>query len=165
MANRGFVTRELVHSLAETRKQEAGALKHAFSELARQRSDDATSKPVAGDLGFKTREELAQQWGQEVAEAAFGIANQGDMTQVESARGVHLLKLTGRQPGLDRPFEAARTVLESRVKMEKRSQATEDLVAQLRTRSEVKIDAKELEAVKVDAQASGGPTPPPVAGN
>lgn len=148
------VQAEAVKALSEVRKQEAGPLKNAFSELAKQRSDDAATKPLAGDLGFKTKEELVQQWGAELSEAAFAIANQGDMVQVTSARGVHLLKLTGRQPGMDRSFESVKAVLESRVKLEQRAQAMDRLVAELRAKTTIHVDGKALEAVKVSGETA-----------
>ncbi len=129
---------------AQTKKEEAGTHKSAVAELARSRSDDPQTKSLGGDLGYKTREELASQWGPELAEAAFSLKSMGDLVEVATDRGFHLLKLTGRQPGLDQKLDDVRPRIESRVAMEKRAQSTDDFVKGLRKNANVEIDDKLL---------------------
>ncbi|HVE82052.1 MAG TPA: peptidyl-prolyl cis-trans isomerase [Myxococcales bacterium] len=145
---------------AEIDKKEA-TLPSAFADTARTRSEDPATKSLGGDLGFKTKEELATQWGPEMADAAFGLKNQGDSAEVMTQRGIHLLKLTGRQPGTERDLAAARQVVESRVQMEKRSRATDDLVAKLRSSTEVSVDEKVLESIEIRADGTAAVSPSP----
>ena len=154
-SKRAAVRAEADKLLAQVMQQESGQVKVAFSELARTRSDDAASKAAAGDLGYQTREELAARWGQELADAAFGLKVMGAMGLVASERGLHLMKLTGRQPGLEQSFEQVKPRIESRLQLEKRSRAMDDLVTALKARTKVEVDAKALGAISVQSDGVG----------
>jgi peptidyl-prolyl cis-trans isomerase C len=158
-AKRAAVKAEADTLLGEVKRQEAGPVKVAFTELARTRSDDAASKEAAGDLGYQTREELTAKWGQAVADAAFGLNALGELGQVASERGLHLLKLTGRQPGLEQSFDTVRPRIESRLQMEKRSRLMDDLVTSLRSKTKVEVDEQVLGGIAVTADGAGSARP------
>jgi peptidyl-prolyl cis-trans isomerase C len=159
---RGQIQAEARKLRAEIDKKEA-TLPSAFADAARAKSEDPATKALGGDLGFKTKEELAGLWGPEMAEAAFALKHQGDSAEVATPRGIHVLKLIGRQPGMERDLAAARTVVESRVQMEKRSRAMDDLVGKLRNRIEVSVDEKVLESIEVKADGTATVSPSPQA--
>jgi peptidyl-prolyl cis-trans isomerase C len=77
---------------------------------------------------------------------------------VETDKGVHLLKLTARQPGMNLSFETVRPRIESRLSTERRTQSTETLVAKLKADANVKINDEVLE--KVDVGRDPGSEPP-----
>ncbi|MFP2926554.1 peptidyl-prolyl cis-trans isomerase [Pyxidicoccus sp. 3LG] len=154
-SKRAAVKAEADKLLADVKRQEAGPVKLAFTELVRTRSDDAATKESAGDLGYLTREELAAKWGQAVADAAFGLQSLGDLGQVASERGLHLLKLTGRQPGMEQTFESVRPRIESRLQMERRARHMDELVSSLRSKTKVEVDEKALEGISVTSDGTG----------
>ena len=149
-SNRSKVRSEASRLLAEVKGKEAGPIKTAFAETAKTRSDDAASKAAGGDLLFKTREELVQAWGEKFADAVFAMKNIGDIgAVVESDKGFHLVKLTGRQNALDRPFEAVKAQIQNRLFREKRTKAFEDFVAKLKEQANVQIREDVLAALEV----------------
>jgi peptidyl-prolyl cis-trans isomerase C len=133
----------------------------AFANLARDASDDFASKSAGGDLGYRTRDELGKQWGNEIAAAAFALKEMGQESGVvESAQGFHILKLAARQPALNRSFEDVKTQLAARVGREKRTKDFDEYVKKLREKANVKIDDAELEKVVV----TSAPVPTPALG-
>jgi peptidyl-prolyl cis-trans isomerase C len=135
----------------------------AFSNAARDASDDFGSKAAGGDLGYRTRDELSKQWGSEVASAAFALKDVGQESAiVESAQGFHILKLAARQPGMNRGFEEAKAQIVARIGREKRTRDFDEYVKKLRAKADVKIDDAELDKIAVSgapAAAPGLPAP------
>ena len=131
----------------------------AFAALVRKRSNDEATRATEGDLGPRTKEELAQLQGGSVAEVAFALSKPGDLTQlVESDKGFHILRLLGRQPGETTTFEAARARIENRLQAEGRGKTLEGLVGKLKASTKVEVHADKLAQVKV--QAPGAPLVP-----
>jgi peptidyl-prolyl cis-trans isomerase C len=132
----------------------------AFSNAARDASDDFGSKAAGGDLGYRTRDEIEKQWGSEVASAAFGLKDVGQETSiVESAQGFHIVKLAARQPGLNRSFDEVKPQIVARIGREKRTKDFDAYVKKLREKADVKIYDAELEKIAVTAAApSATPT-------
>ncbi len=159
--NRAKVREEAEKLVADIKTKEAGPNRAAFAQSASSRSDDMTSKNAAGDLGFKTRDELKEAWGEAVANAAMSLKAIGELSAVvESDKGFHLLKLAGRQEGVEQPFEAVKARIESRLALERRSRALDDFVGDLKSKASVKIDEKALERVDVDSGAVPSPNRP-----
>jgi parvulin-like peptidyl-prolyl isomerase len=127
-----------------------------FAEAARTRSNDPATQAAGGDVGFKTREELVKQYGATFAEAAMGLKTVGDISgPLETDRGFYVLRMTGRMAGSEQPLEAAKDRIVSRLTVERRSKAMDQLVADLRAKTSVKIDDAVLE--KIDATSTSGP--------
>ncbi|XXF81061.1 peptidylprolyl isomerase [Myxococcaceae bacterium GXIMD 01537] len=148
--------------LAELKVQDVAGDKAAFEGNARNRSDDEATKASGGDLGYRSREELTLAWGPALADAAFGLKTIGDFGPVVATdKGFHLVKLTGRQVGLNLPFETARQRIESRLTMERRAKSLEELVASLRTGTSIQVKDDALEKIKVDgSDAAAAPATP-----
>jgi peptidyl-prolyl cis-trans isomerase C len=128
--------------------------KQVLELTASQRSDDAATKATGGDLGYRTRDELAQAWGAPFADAAHALKTPNEVGPVVTTpRGIHLVKLLGRQEGYEVSFEAAKARLEPRLKADRRSRSVDDLVAELKKKTGIRIDEEALR--KVDL----GPTP------
>lgn len=151
---RGKVEAEGKRLLAEIRAKEAGPIKVEFAAVARKRSDDLHSKALDGDLGLVTRDQLTAQWGPDVAAAAFQLKAVGDTVEIADARGVHLLKLTARLPGMNRSFDSVKALIESRVAVEERAKSVDGFVASIREKAHVQVDEKALAAMKTDAPES-----------
>jgi peptidyl-prolyl cis-trans isomerase C len=142
----------------------------AFATIARDASEDHSTKEAGGDLGYRTREELERLLGRQVADAAVALSDMGQESGVvESTQGFHILKLQARLPAVHRSFEEVKPQLAARLGREKRTQDFDAFVKKLREASAVKIDEKELDKVAVEAPPSSvqaaspnGP-PPPIA--
>lgn len=138
--------------LQQIKVKETKGEKQAFELTASQRSEDAATKATGGDLTFRTRDQLVQAWGGELTEAAFALKTPGEMAPVVTTpRGVHLVKLLGRQEGYETPFESARGRIENRLKVDRQSRSLDTLVTELKQKVKVEVDEKALQAVDVGA--------------
>ncbi len=146
---------EAEKTLAEVKLKETGATKTAFAALARSRSDDDASKTLEGDLGFHTKDELAGLWGQPLADAAFSLKSVNEVSGViPTDKGFHLVKLTGRQPGFDQPFETAKSRIQGRLLVDKRREFTDKLLADLKLKHNVVVHDDVLKSIELPAGSS-----------
>jgi peptidyl-prolyl cis-trans isomerase C len=152
-SQRGQVRAEATRLLAELRRQGSGTATSTFTELVRKRSDDAATKTLDGDLGFKTREELTALWGAPLAQAAFTLQAEGSVAEVETEQGIHLLRFASREAESTLTFDMARQRIEARLQMERRSRAIDDLIANLKKTTTVEIDDNALEQLNVQGEA------------
>lgn len=134
-----------------------------FGQFARKRSDDLSTRDSGGELGFKTREELQQAWGAEFANAAFALKTFGELGPVVATdRGLHLIKLLGRQSGVEQSFDSAKDRLRDRLAMERRGKALDEFIAGLKTSAGVKVFDDVLAGIEVKgASAEPASTPSP----
>ncbi len=124
-----------------------------FSVLAREVSDDPRTKLSGGDLGFRTRADLESAQSKELAAAAFALVKAGDVSGIiESERGFHILKLTVRQPALNRTFDEARAQIAARLSREVNAKQFDAFVAKLRETAKIEIIDEELDNVHAGAQ-------------
>lgn len=128
-----------------------------FRKIAEQRSLDQSTKTSGGDLRFFS--ETADPKGEtdeperpaSVRKAAFSLANVGDVyaEPVQSERGFHIVKLTGRREALKRTLEDARRMIQNKLWRSKREGAIEKFVAELRTKANVQENPEALAKVQV----------------
>jgi peptidyl-prolyl cis-trans isomerase C len=148
----------------------------AYSLLARTRSDDESTKLKGGDSDYKTREELAKSYGDGVANAALGLKEINDISEVvRGVDGWYVVRLSGRQNAINRTFDQVKPAIQARAWHEKRTKLYDAYVKELEDKSGVKIDEAALakiDALRPDLGAKGEasvppiqPTPPPPAGN
>jgi len=140
---------------AGEKKNPAGA-QAALQTLARDTSDDAPSKAAGGDLGFKSKDELAKQYGAPFAEAVFQA--KGDETLLlETPQGFWIVRITGRQDEINRPVDQVKAQIQTRLFREKRTKEFDEFVKKLRDDSHVTVNDAELDKVAVStAGAPGG---------
>jgi peptidyl-prolyl cis-trans isomerase C len=163
-AQRARVRAEASSVLADIKAKESGPIKLAFGERASARSDDPASRASGGDLGFRTRDELAQVWGAPFADAAMGLKATGELGSViETEKGFHLIKLTARQEGLEQPFDSVRSKIESRLAVENRARALDEFVAGLKAKAAVKIDEDALAKMDFTQAPPASPATVPAA--
>jgi peptidyl-prolyl cis-trans isomerase C len=136
----------------------AGAKKdpQAFQALARASSDDAASKGNGGDLGFRSQEEYAKQFGEPFAAAAFAT-NDGEEVLVETQQGFWIVRVAGRQEGVTRTVDQVKPQIQSRLQREKRTKEFDDYVKKLREEAKVTVNDAELEKIVVSAAPAPGP--------
>lgn len=151
-----FKDRAAAEQALKELKQKPGDM-DAFRKLAEQKNQDPATKDSAGDLRFfsetedKSGETDDPARPAAVRKAAFSMANIGDLYPevVQSEQGFHVLKLTGRREPLQRSLEDARRMIQNKLWREKREQAIEKFVAELRSKANVQENAEALAKVQV----------------
>jgi len=128
----------------------------ALQALARTTSDDAATKASGGDLGFRSQDEIAKQFGPAVAAAAFA-AKDGEDVLVEGPQGFWIIRVTGRQEGITRTVDQVKQQIQSRLQREKRTREFDEYVKKLRTDANITVNDAELEKVAVSNAPSGPP--------
>ncbi len=131
-----------------------------FRTLAAANNQDEETKARDGDLRFFSREPEAGETSppKAVREAVFALAKIGDVAPslVESEQGLHIVKLTGDRPALDRSLDDARRLIQNRLWREKRQAAIDKFVADLRAKADVKENLDLLAQVKVSTSPPKG---------
>lgn len=124
----------------------------AFARAAQAESEEPQSRLVNGELPFLSRDELAGRLGPEVAEAAFAIPAAGGLAPrvVESAHGLHLVKLLGREEGYQPALEEVKEAIRARLAAERRAAAYDAFLKKLWSEAAVKLDEKAIEGLQVD---------------
>mgnify|MGYP003546936944 CR=1 FL=1 len=138
-----------------------------FRKLAEQKSQDLATKSSGGDLRFFSETEDKSGETDEparpaaVRKAAFSLANIGDLYPelVQSEQGWHVVKLTGRREPLKRSLEDARRMIQNKLWRDKREQAIEKFVAELRAKANVQENAAALAKVQVKDGLGNTSTP------
>jgi peptidyl-prolyl cis-trans isomerase C len=136
----------------------------ALQAFARQTSEDAASKAAGGDLGFRSQAELAAQYGPAFATAAAALKD-NETVLVETPNGFWIIRLLGRQDGVERTLEQVKPQITAQLLREKRTKAFDEFVKKLREDSRVTVNEAELEKVPVaQAPAQGMPGMPGMPG-
>jgi peptidyl-prolyl cis-trans isomerase C len=132
----------------------------AFAQIVAEYSEDAATKASAGDLQFKTQQELETAYSKELADAAFKLKPGESSGVVQAQQGLYLLKYTGEQPELNRTFDQVKAQIANKLHREKKTKDFDEWLKGLRTAANVTVDDKALEAVEVQAAPPGGPGGP-----
>lgn len=128
-----------------------------FRKLAEQKSIDAATKASGGDLRFFSEapdpkgETDEPERPEAVRKAAFSLANIGDLYPevVQSDKGFHVVKLTGRREAIKRTLEDARRMIQNKLWRQKREESIEKFVADLRAKANVQENPEALAKVQV----------------
>lgn len=127
----------------------------AFSQIVTEFSEDAATKPLSGDLNFKTRDELEKGYSKELAEAAFSLQPGQTSGVIEAPSAIYLAKVTGQQEEMNRTFEQVKSQIANKLYREKKTKEFDEWLKKLRADAGVTVDEKALEAVEISA------APPP----
>jgi peptidyl-prolyl cis-trans isomerase C len=134
-----------------------------YRQLAEQHNTDADTRDRFGDLRFfsrpNERTEGEPDVPPQVAEAAFSIERIGAFHPevVQSDRGFHVIKLTGRRAAMHRALEEAERPIRNRLWRERREQAIQQLIDRLRRESDVEENLDLLSEVQIDVPAPDSP--------
>jgi peptidyl-prolyl cis-trans isomerase C len=131
----------------------------ALQTLARATSDDVATKSSGGDLGFRSQDEYAKQFGPALAAAAFATKD-GEDVIVEGPQGFWIIRVTGRQEGVSRTLDQVKPQIQSRLQREKRTREFDEYVKRLRDEAKITVNDAELEKVTVTSAPAGGPGMP-----
>lgn len=125
---------------------------YGFGEVAHARTEDAAARASNGELPFATRGELAARYGEPLADVAFAVTAPGTLHDavVETASGFHVLKVLGREEAYEPRFDEVKEQIRQRLVGDARADALKKFLDDLWKRSDVSIDEKALQAVKLD---------------
>ena len=125
----------------------------AFAQAVAEVSEDQASKQLAGDLQFRSHEELEKAYSASLADAAFAL-KAGELSGVvESPTGVYLLKFTGEQPDMNRTFDQVKTQIAAKLSRDRKTKDFDEWLKGLREKAKITVDEKALESVEVAAGA------------
>ena len=106
-----------------------------FARLATEYSDDS-SRLHGGDVGFFRRGQMVPPF----EAAAFALKEPGDLSDiVETAFGLHIIRLEERKPARLLPLDEIREKLRAHISEEKVARAEADEKARLRAEAEIEI--------------------------
>ncbi len=138
----------------------------AFGALVKANSEDP-SKAMEGDLRALSAVELSTRYGPEVAQAAQALKEPGELSGlVHSRAGVLFLKLRAHSPQTQTSLNEVQGQIRTRLQNERRNQAYEKYIADLKAKAGFKVDDAALAKVMVEASPEqpaprGMPVPAP----
>ena len=140
-----------------------------FRDKAKELSTDTQTKERGGDLGYFSKPEERREdepvVPKAVAEAAWALKKVGDIADkpIKTESGFHVVKLTNQKPEMNRSFESVKKLIENRLLREKRREAMDKFIADLRAKSKIEIYEENLAKLKVEVPgpASGATAAPP----
>ncbi len=151
--------------MLETAKTLAPMDYQGFSKMVRENSEEPRTKPLDGDMRFLSKEDLAAQYGAEVAKAAETLTQVGNVfpTLVETEKGFHVLKLGGRQTALNLTIDQVKTQIQNILIHDAKMVKYQALLDGLKTAQGYKVDEAALAKIEVDMKAPAveakGPMP------
>ena len=138
----------------------------AFRQLARDKSIDEASKLRGGDLRYfdkegKARGETEASVPLPIVKAAFALKNVGDTAPqaIKIDGGYSIVKLTGQRPAISRKQEEVAETIRVRLWRERRQQAIESFVGELRQQYKPETHPELADQVKLDEPESAHTEP------
>ena len=127
----------------------------AFGKLARDNSEEPRTQPLDGDLRYLSDEELSAQYGAELLPAAAALTQVGAVYPqlVETAKGVHIVKLQGRQIALNLSVDQAKPSIQQLLLNDTKQERYKALLERLKRESGYELNDAALAAVVVDPKA------------
>ncbi len=117
-----------------------------FATVAAEVSDDPTAKTNGGGLGWFGPGKMDPAF----TKAAFALKNAGDLSEpVQSSFGWHIIRLDGRRPPQDMPWEQARKVIMTDLKQRHIIEARDARLNAIRNDPNLKINQAAIDALVV----------------
>ncbi|HVR61912.1 MAG TPA: peptidyl-prolyl cis-trans isomerase [Polyangia bacterium] len=136
-------------------KTPVGTDQKPFRDLVAKYSEDEDSKGRGGDLLFIDKQ--SPQYPRPVVDAAFALKEVGDVSApVKSDKGYHILKLTQKRPGFNRPLAEVKRQIQQRLFRDIRTKALDDFYAEMKKKTNVEVFEDNLGKVVVDTSGADG---------
>jgi len=117
-----------------------------FATVAAEVSDDPTAKTNGGGLGWFGPGKMDPAF----TKAAFALKNTGDFSEpVQSSFGWHIIRLDGRRPPQDMPWEQARKVIMTELKQRHVVETRDAKLNAIRNDPNLKINQAAIDALVV----------------
>lgn len=124
-----------------------------FAAVAKEYSDDTASAGSGGDLGYFGRQAMVP----EFANAAFTAPVNKVVGPVRTQYGFHLIEVTDKRPGGERPFEEAKAQIQARLSGERVQKLAETRAKDIASRL-AKDKPESAEALQSIANSTPGVT-------
>ena len=123
-----------------------------FAELAQQFSDDSATKKRGGVLGFFPRGSKST----EIEEVAFNL-KKGEVSDIVlTDKGYHIIKLLDKREGTTRSLEDSRKKIKNRLTQQKKNEAIQRLLEDLKAKTKVVIYEETLKEIAGQSQTQTG---------
>jgi peptidyl-prolyl cis-trans isomerase C len=130
----------------------------SFRALVERYSEDADSKPRAGDLTFFDRKTTREP--KALVDAAFAMTQVNEVVgPIQSDKGFHILKLTERRAETTRAFADVKVDIQKRLLDQMRAQRKRDLADEVRKSVHVEVYEDELAKIALAPAPDGGRPP------
>jgi peptidyl-prolyl cis-trans isomerase C len=137
-------SKEEARALAVDLRAQVLADPEKFASLAIENSNDISSRRKGGDLGWLYREQLEKPF----ADAAFALKEPGDISEVVETRyGYHIIRLDGRKPPAQIPFEEIEGKLLEKAKREYKLAKRQAYVDAIKESEDLRIDTEVIDAL------------------
>jgi parvulin-like peptidyl-prolyl isomerase len=123
-----------------------------FNALAREVSEDRSAKANGGQLGWFTFGEMDPAF----AQAAFALSKNGELSlPVQSSFGWHVIRLDGRRPPVQRPYDEVREAILAELKQKHVDEQREAAVGRIRADPTIRANLQAIDAlvIRVDQDA------------
>ncbi|HSI11090.1 MAG TPA: peptidylprolyl isomerase [Chthoniobacter sp.] len=120
-----------------------------FAKLAKELSEDPSAKQNSGDLDFFTKEQMVP----EFSKAAFSMKKDEISNPVRSDFGFHVIKVTDHKDAETVTLEKAKPQLIAFLSRQKKQAEIQKVVADIRSKADVKINLPEPPAPPAPAPA------------
>jgi len=135
-----------------------------FGDLAREISEDQSSRYQGGDMGWFTRGEMESRWNKAVADAVFGLKEARDLSGVVAAPGgFYIFKLIERQTSRVKTLDEVKDLAAFRLGREKEARAARELDEKLKAGMKIEINHALVDQISAtQTNAVGAPPAMPV---
>jgi parvulin-like peptidyl-prolyl isomerase len=125
-----------------------------FASLARQHSDDPTSRSVDGDMGW-VRRDAANQWPESVVRVLFELKDPGDVSPVVTTPdGFHVVRLIKYRPASVAQWTEVRERIRSRLAEKKEEERANQFFASLKAGVRIQINRPLVDAIKQELKTN-----------
>jgi peptidyl-prolyl cis-trans isomerase C len=149
-------TKSQAQKVAAEAKGDAGKTNKGFRDLVSKYSTDEEGKLSGGDLRYFARDN--KDLPKAVVDAAFGLGSTGDVSDaIDGGNGKwYVLKQTGRRKAVTKSFDDAKPQIRNKLYRDKRVDAQNQFVADLKGKAKIEINTDNLKKVRIDTSTSSG---------
>lgn len=120
-----------------------------FGELAKEYSDDVSTKYKEGLMSWTSPKAQFTQWPPEVISAIFNLKSIGEISPIiKTKRGVVLLRLADKREKEVRPLNAVSRQIKNTLMAEKKRDWLKSYYQALKSKADIKIDEKKLKEMQ-----------------
>jgi peptidyl-prolyl cis-trans isomerase C len=119
-----------------------------FMDMARKDSDDEATRNSGGVLGYKTKEELTEQFGSVFSKAAFSLAKLNSISPlVETKKGFYIIRHSGHQNAIEIAFDKVKAQIKTILFSRKKKEAYQAFIEQMEKKARIEIYEDALKKV------------------
>ena len=140
-------------------KQRKGR-RNAFDEVAQQITAETGADRRSIDLGFMTREEAREKFGEAVADRLFDDMTVGDVTVATLDDGVAILAKTGRRGEVRRSLESVKPSLVAQLRADRRGELLKERIREMAEERGISLELENLDKMSVGQATDEGEEAP-----